>query len=281
LKARYRSGFFGVSDKLLAEKKQTPQQQIYNALTSPFGANDISLNPNTLFADDAQTGSFIRSLVNTDAKNLKFTEEADGTRKANFDIIAMTLGDNGAAIDQITKNYTIRVGEKSYQKILEKGFTYNLLVPIKKPGAYQFRVALRDSATEKVVSASQFIEVSNLKKGNLALSDIVLGNYTTEEWRKISLGQNQTSNNEGEVSMDTSLRRFKRGTVLRYDYLVYNAKTNPTQLQVQDKLYRDDQLVVEGKPSPLDTNGQTDVKPIQGVGAFTLETGLKPGNYVL
>ncbi|CAN5701119.1 hypothetical protein BH18ACI1_BH18ACI1_06840 [soil metagenome] len=279
LKVRYRSGFFGVTDKQIAQVRQTPQQQIYSALTSPFNANDISLNLNTLFAEDAKSGEFIRSLVRIDAKDLKFTKEADGTHKANFDIIAMTFGDNGAPVDEVAKNYTIKAGEKVYQKILENGFVYNLIVPIKKPGAYQFRIALRDSASEKVGSASQFIEVPNLKKKNLTLSGIVLNNYTIDEWQQISLGKNQ--NNDTDVDTDTASRRFKRGTVLRYDYIIYNAKTNPTQMQVQARLFRDGKLLVEGKPSAFDTAGQSDLKRIEAAGVITLGNSLAPGNYVL
>jgi len=157
------------------------------------------------------------------------------------------------------------------------------LVPIKKPGAYQFRIALRDSASEKVGSASQFVDVPNLKKGNLTLSGIVLDNFMAAEWKKISLGQKSAVQTEDETNVDTntSLRIFKRGTVLRYDYIIYNAKTNPSQLQIQARLFRDGKILLEGQPGSFDTSGQTDLKRLQAVGAITLGNNLAPGNYVL
>ena len=39
------------------------------------------------------------------------------------------------------------------------GIFYFLTVPIKKPGVYQLRVAVRDESSERVGSASQFVEV--------------------------------------------------------------------------------------------------------------------------
>ena len=280
LEVRYRSGFFGISDEKIAQTKQNPQQQIYNALTSPFGAKDISLSLNALFADDEKSGSFIRSLVNIDAKNLSFTKEANKMRRANFDIVAMTFGDNGTPVDQVTKNYTIQVSEEDYQKLLNKGFIYNLFVPIKKPGAYQFRIALRDSASEKVGSASQFIEVPNLKKKRLTLSSIVLNNFTPDQIKKAAYGQNQNSG-EANTFSDTSLRQFNQKTVLRYDYVIYNATANPTRLQVQAKLFSGNELVLEGKPSEINTSSQTDLTRIEAAGAITLGNNLKPGNYIL
>lgn len=286
LKIRYRSGFFGITDNRLAEVKQTPQQQIYSALTSPFNANDIALNLNALFAKDEKSGTFIRSLVNIRAQDLKFTQETDGTRKASFDIIAMTFGDNGAPVDEVAKNYTIRVGEKAFQKIMERGFIYNLVVPIKKAGAYQFRIALRDSNSEKVGSASQFIEIPNLKKGNLTLSGIALHNFAPAEWSKIMLGQrrlNESADGSDDFT-DTAVRRFKQGTILFYEYLIYNAKANaaqPARLQVQARLLRENTVVSESAPAAADTSKQVNSSGIQNMGAITLGKKLPPGNYIL
>lgn len=280
IKVRYRSGFFGITDqKIVASNNKTAGQQIYGALLSPFGSNDISLSLNTLFAGDPKNGTFIRSLVTIEAKDLNFTKEADGTYKANFDILAMTFGDNGTPIDETAKNYTIRLGEKAYQNVLEKGFIYNLLVPIKKAGAYQFRVALRDSATARVGSASQFIEVPNLKKKRLTLSSLVLDNYTLEQWQKISSGKSPSAN-DTDFDIDTALRRFKRGTVLRYDYIIYNAKANPANLEVRARLYFNGELIIEGEPSSIETKGQTDLNRIETAGAIKLGNNLKPGDYV-
>ena len=279
LEVRYRSGFFGVTEEEVAKTKQSPTQQIYDALTSPFGANDITLNLNAIYADDEKIGSFIRSLLNIGAKDLTFSTEPNGMHKTNFDLIAMTFGDNGSPIDQVTKNYTIQVNDADYQRMLEKGFVYNLLVPIKKPGAYQFRVALRDTATKKIGAASQFIEVPNLKKDRLTLSSIVLNNFTTDELKNPA--QKQVQNNYADGFSDTSVRKFKQDSLLRYDYAIYNAKTNPTDLEVSARLFRDNKIVLEGAPSKLNADKQTDLSRIEAAGAITLGKNLPPGNYIL
>lgn len=288
LKIRYRSGFFGIPDEKLANVKQTIEQQVYGALTSPFGAGDIALSVNTIFAEESKQGMFLEAIVFINGKDLKFSDEPDGTKKANFDIIAMTFGDNGQRVDEASRNYTIKVNDEMYQKVLAKGFIYNLTVPIKKPGAYQFRVALRDSATAKVGAASQFIEIPNLKKDRLTLSSIVLNNYSADEWRKISTGQNISSQNEEngnfETNVATALREFKTGTVLQYGYIIYNAKSTTSQkpqLEIQAKLFQDGKVILAGNPSLFNPSDQNDIDRLQSVGAITLGKSLKPGNYVL
>ena len=71
----------------------------------------------------------------------------------------------------------------------------------KKSVAYQFRIALLDTNSNKVGSALQFIEVPNIRK-RMALSNIILDNFTTEEWCKIKLGGSGDSKKKRFVRYD-------------------------------------------------------------------------------
>ena len=113
-------------------------------------------------------------MIHVKASDLTFTPEADGWNKAVFDILAVTFGDNGVVVNQPYRTETIKVRGETQVRILREGFTYHMTVPIKKTGAYQFRVAIRDVPSDKIGSASQFIEVPDLKKDRLKLSGILL-----------------------------------------------------------------------------------------------------------
>ncbi len=276
LKVRYRSGFFGVTDEKIQNVAQTPQQKLTNALTSPFGASEVNLSLYPIYYNDAKDGDLIQALVYIDAKDLRFAE-ANGNRKANFDIVAMTFGDNGVPVNRISKNYTVEVSERVYQKMLANGFVYTLPVPIKKAGAYQFRIALRDTNSDKVGAASQFVEVPDFKK-RMSISNLVLDNFTPEELQKVKLGGSRDS--KRTVLLNTTLREFKRGTILRYDYVIYNPKQTQS-LTVQTRLIRDGKVIYEENPAPLKIGGQTDLMRLQSSGAITLGKNLEAGSYIL
>jgi VWFA-related protein len=290
LKVRYRSGFFGTSDAdtektNAAAKLTTPQQQIINAITSPFAKNDISLSLNALYANDVKLGAYIRPLLHINAKDLKFSDEPDGKHKLTFEVIAMTFGDNGILVDQLSKGYTLTLSGETYKQILEKGFVYNFVVPIKKPGAYQMRVALRDSGSEKVGSASQFIEIPDIKKHRLLVSSLVLENQTVEDFNKETGGQIQPDKVVADPLTDTALRRFRQGTVIRYGFEVYNAvldkQTQKPNLQVQLRVFRNGKLILEGKTTEIPLVNQTDLSQIKGLGAMTLGNRMEAGEYIL
>jgi VWFA-related protein len=288
VKVRFRSGFINVASNGDANRPataQTPAQAIQRALVSPFAVNDISLRLNALFGFDAKIGTFVRSLLHVKADDLKFTDEPDGMKKAVFEVLAISFGDNGVLVDQIAKSYTLRTDSRGFEKITREGFVYHFTFPVKKPGAYQFRVAIRDAGSEKVGSASQFIEVPNLKKNRLTLSGLVLEGFTPEQWKVFYNGTVPDAELRSTDPMaDTSLRRFKRGSVLRYGYEIYNAKADGAgrhSLRTQVRVFRERTLVLDGKPATLDVSGQKDMARIKAVSAISLPTKMEPGDYVL
>lgn len=287
-KARYRSGFFNVADKpstpadLTSTSATTALDQLEAALVSPFAVNGLNLRLNALFGNDAATGSFVRSLLHVDGSSLKFTDEKDGVKKAVFDVLAMSFGDNGQPVEKIAKTYTLTAKADALKKIMTDGFVYHFQFPIKKPGAYQFRVAIRDSQGGKVGSASQFIEVPNLKKERITASSIVLENLSVKDWDRMTDPAGGAV--RGDPMSATSLRRVKLNSILRYGIEIYNAKLDGAKrpsITTKIRVFRDGKLVLDGKDQPLDVTGQTDMQRLRSGGAMAIGGKMLPGDYIL
>lgn len=280
VRVRYRSGFFGVSDEKIARPQQTPEQRLLYALSSPFAVNDVALRLNALFHSTSKDASLIRSLVHVRAQDLKFTEQPDGSRKATFDIFAVGFGDNGIAVDKRAGTYSLTLTKDRYEKAMATGFVYDFTFAVKKPGAYQLRIALRDHASDKLGSANQFVEVPNLKKNRIVLSGVALENLEYAEWQRRNAGQPATE--PTDPLTDTSLRSFRRGTVLNYSFRIFNAKFGPggPDLSFQTRMFRDGQQVYEGKLQPIPA-GRRDASSVEFTSAFAIGTAMAPGDYVL
>ena len=276
LHVRYRSGFFSVRDEDRTPPAKTPRQQIYAALTSPFYSNDIDLRLTSLLADDTKTGVFMRSLLYVNGADLKFTEEAGGWRKASFEIVAMIFGDNGSIVDEVSRTETIKARAETLQEIIDKGFVSTITVPIKKPGAYQMRVVMRDSATGRIGSASQFVEVPNLKKDRLTLSGILLQ-------RLQKAGSPAPRQFQPDEQRDFARRRFHLGDNIRFDLSIYNArgvKTAQPNLTVQYRIFRHGKEIFTAPEKPLAVSAAA-VDSIDSTGVFKLGRNMAPGDYVL
>jgi hypothetical protein len=55
-----------------------------------------------------------------------------------------TFGENGERADQNARRYAVTLARDRYQQALDRGFVYSVRVPVKRPGADQLRIALRD-----------------------------------------------------------------------------------------------------------------------------------------
>jgi len=217
----------------------------------------------------------------------------------------MTFGDNGIPVDQIGQTYNLLLPEAIYKRVLREGLVYYVTVPIKKPGAYQLRISFRDTSTERVGSASQFVEVPDLKKNRLALSGLVVRGENPVERTTAAAGANpsavvvgnQAATNPDSATQDQeaadqrnpeaspAVRHFSRGLLMDYLFIIYNAHldktTNKAQLISQVRLFQDGKPVYTGKESPLDFSGVVDPKRVVSGGSIRLGSDLVPGDYVL
>ncbi|MBP9109008.1 MAG: VWA domain-containing protein [Pyrinomonadaceae bacterium] len=284
-KARYRSGFFNVADRPVQNgiSATTPVGQLELALVSPFAVSGINLRLNALFGSDAKNPAYVRSLLHINAKDLKFTDAPNGSKTATIEVLAMSFGDNGQPIDQLAKGYTLTLKPEAYKKIIADGFIYHFLFPVKKPGAYQYRVAIRDAQGGRVGSASQFIEVPDLKKKRLTASSIVLENLSPDQWRRAG-EQNSPLPIGSDPMSDTALRRVKQNSVLRYGFEIYNAVLDTAkrpQLTMRVRVFRDGKLILDGTPNPVSIDDQTDLQRIRSSRAIAIGAQMEAGDYIL
>jgi len=180
----------------------------------------------------------------------------------------------------------VQLPEDYYQRALRQGFVYNVTIPIKRSGAYQFRISLRDTGSDRIGSAGQFIAVPDLDKNQLALSGVVLsGTSIDSATGRPGMANAGASSQNNDPEAIPAVRHYKQGTQLEYGYLIYNAQldksTRKPRLSTQLRLFRDGKQVFAGSEIPFDATNQTDLKRLVASGALILGTDLTPGEYVL
>ncbi len=264
---RYRSGFFGVSDDNVTKTSDATRGNLVHALTSPFAVNEIAVRLNTMFGVEKGQTPFVRSLLHVAARDISFSDTPDGKKVATFEVLAVGFGDNGVAVDQIAKSYTMTLNKERYDQFLKFGFVYDIAFPVKKPGAYQLRIALKDTATNKIGSANQYIDVPNLTKKRLTLSGLAIENLTEAAYDKRVANNGVPTAGDSQPLIDTALRQFKPGTILNFGLAVHNYKL-ASGLTSKVSLYKDGKIVFTGEPKPLT------FQPMDGAMPFLSSLGL-------
>jgi VWFA-related protein len=263
MSVRSRFGFFGVTEEEASHSRLTTRDMTNLALASPFEAQNIEVDLTSFFANDKTAGSIVRSFVFVSPKDLAFTK-VDDLRQASIEFHSVVFGNNGAIVEQLKRGATIRFSESEYAHVVKNGLGFSIDLPVKWPGDYQVRVAIRDRTSSQIGSAGQFVEVPDLQKKNLAVSGIVLGTVAGDV--------RDTMANPGT-------RRFAQNSNLHFAYVIYNASQFVNAV-AEARLFRDGKNVYSGPAAPVQTANQPDPDRLFVNSALRL-ADLEPGNYYL
>ncbi|MCE5306910.1 MAG: VWA domain-containing protein [Acidobacteriales bacterium] len=266
LRVRTRAGYFGVPDSQPAPAEKDRVSRLMAALRSPFAAGEINLHLTGLFGNAADMGSYIHAMLHIDGRGLTFADDGADWKKAEVDLVLMAIGEDGVATEMNARHYQIRVSNREYDRAVKNGFLYRLICPVKKPGAYQVRAAVRDSNSDRMGSASQFVGIPNVASGRMALSGILLESRT-----------------QGATG-DSALRVFPQGGPLAYGVMVYNprlAGLRASQITIQAQLFRGGKSVWTAPPAPLGPAPNADLLRVQFAEELDFGTSMPPGEYLL
>ena len=175
LHVRSRSGFFGETDNEAAARvSRTPLEEMRVAMLSPFKSHGVRVRLTALYAETAKKGAQVRNLLYINAHDLTWQAQTDGSAKALLQVLAVATGADEKPLKLVARYYELRIRPGKIEEAKREGVVYSLDVPVPRRGAYQIRVAVRDEGSARVGSATQFVEIPDLKKVRFALASIVL-----------------------------------------------------------------------------------------------------------
>jgi VWFA-related protein len=265
LHVRSRTGFYGIPDEATRPIHRTRDEQLHAAVTSPFDTSGVHVELASQFVNGGGKDSLARLWLHIGARDLTLQDAPNGSKKAAIDVLALTFGDNGTVVNGLNRTFTGSFRPYQLEALRKLGVNYRMDVPIKDPGGYQLRVAVRDVASERVGSASQFVEIPDLRRGRPTLSGIVLDAGVLGE-------------------KGPAMRRFRPGDRVSYQVEIYNARRGAAgqapSLEGKIQILRDGRLVSTlglGAIHEIPWNA----KRLVMSGEFALGREILPGDYVL
>lgn len=251
------AGYVATADR--AERETDAHGEISKALFSPFSAAGVRVGLTALFTQPRPASPELSLLLHVDARDLSFTLGATGRHDAGFEVVARVAGERDEPAQVATKEAVLRLEESSFAEAMRMGVTYRVSVPAQRAGLYEVRVAVRDTASGKLGSAREFVEVPELKNGRLALSGVLAYNASPRE-------------HDADAPGLAELRRFRREDSLTYACQVFNAKP----VQGEARIAHDGKQVLAASVEVSENGDGTSTAK----GVIPLAT-LEPGYYVL
>lgn len=289
-----RDGFYNRQENEMDVAAQSVHP-LQNAIFSPFLHADLDVNIAAGYVKDAKAGYLVRSWIHLDPKDVKIVETEDGGARINLETVCLTSDINGFVQDLVDAKYTFTIASENKSEniawIQQHGIRFAMLLPVKKPGSYYVRIAVRDVKLDKIGSAYQYVEIPDLNKKGLALSDIFMVtsaediNWTRSDAAKEIAEGIFSPAFQGEGVRSPALRTYMPGDIFHVLATVYNADVQAvsrSEIETQSILYRDGKEYQRGAPMPItpeDVESLDDSIPLMR--RFMLGSDMQPGEYVL
>jgi VWFA-related protein len=281
LTVRSRSEFFSTPDSMPSTDLIARQVQVQKAFVSPFKNEDIRVRLTALFSQTKDDKPVINALLHFDANQLVFSDELDGWSKAVIEITAGLYTSDGQEIDFADKTWNLQAKGQTYEYMKKNGVAFLMNVPVKQPGVYQMKLVLRDTATGKMGSSTQVVEVPNIRNGRLALSGILLA--ADKKKSEAAVDRAEGVIEESDASKTAAVRVFESGETIAWAYQILNAKSGKDgkpQLMAQIRMFREGKPVYEGTSNAMNSMAQEGSKRMIAADQIYLKQ-LPPGYYVL
>jgi len=258
-----RQGYVATADTPRAT--ETREAAIVRAAMSPLAKREVDLAARLQFRflPDTRAQIDINLLVN--ANQLTFKPGANNTYEADFDVVGFILNNLGKTQGGFSQTIHTTLSEKDHQRALTTGISYTAHAEL-PAGTYQLRAVVRDGASGKIGSVSQFVEVTDLTKKRLTASSLFLYAINVQP--------------DSKPEPMNALRQLPRAQDLRYAAIIYNPKLSEgkTQLRSQTIISRDGKIVYQEAEAPITSTVQD--SQVMKVGQLGLQKA-QPGHYML
>jgi VWFA-related protein len=288
LRVRSRNGFVGIPDQpavLEDAARKSGKEELRKALFSPFHTNGFPVQLSAFYSaaarKDSKTGrrpTVLRAMLAIDARGVKFSDAPEGKKQLDLDIVAAAYGAANEAVASSDRTFHVAMAPDEMNRTVASGLMYGFEIEILQPGPYQLRVAAWDANSERVASATTFVEIPDFNRKGLALSSVQL--YDSDAKR------NEELTRAGVIGAGSAVTRvFEPGAVVKYDCTVYGSliesQTGKPEIEVAVDLFRGPEQIYHGQPAPLAITGGNSPASIHATGQIMLPATLPPGDYAL
>lgn len=251
------------------DKQPKPGEELKTALAAVLPVQDLPVRLSLSYLNTQKESALLTALIFVPMDAI-----ANGrSGEINLEVQGYVINLDGKIGSRFGERLSAKAAATSAQEA-QRPLLYRHQVNL-APGIYQVRAAAMDVSGKRVGSATGWIEIPDLKSGQLTLGSVLTGERPEET--------GEAYNAENFVSQRAVDYRFTRDSRLRFMTYVYNsARSTPKalpDLEVQIQVLRDEKPVFTDDWRKIEVAGQ-DVERIAYGGELGLDT-LSPGRYIL
>ena len=172
---RSRAGFLSQRPRVEFPAPVEHAVLLHNALASPFAGPDIRAGLTAVFSEYPREGPLVDAIVHFDPRDFSFIHDFEDMYQGTALLWMAAYTDDGRSTIPMEREYKLTLRPAEYRYCLEYGLRFSSQMKLPAgPGVWQIRAVVADGASDRIGSATQFVETPNVRQGSLALSGLVL-----------------------------------------------------------------------------------------------------------
>ncbi|REJ76133.1 MAG: VWA domain-containing protein [Acidobacteria bacterium] len=286
LKIASRKGFVGRQDAAAGFDYRNAKNPVYAAIASPFTDARLDLKMTTLTKELGKKGGTVRLLFHIDGRDLTFTDEPGGLKKAVLNVVVVALDEKAKVAREFNRAYPLKVPERAVSAIRQNGLEYSTDIEFEKPGLYSLRLVVQDDASKELGSAGDFVEIPEKADDRFFVSSFVTTSVDPGSGpvlpRKRPPEAGFAPVFGGGIP---AIREYAAGSRIAYLYDIYNPRidrsTGKTSLTTYMRLFKDGEQVDDLPETSFSFSPEKGTNVFEEIGSYQLKPDLLPGVYVL
>jgi hypothetical protein len=266
---------FGLTDPgadAEAELIKTPQQRLLQAMKAPLPVTDLGVSVRADFLETETDDKTVSLTVYFDGDRFQYREQ-DHRNAIELEILYAIYDSSGKQVEGISAHVQGSLTQDRLTQAKTRGYRFSRRLTL-KPGVYQVRMGVREEGTNRMGTATAWVDVPELAQDKLEMSSLIFSNpldIDSSDAEGIDVSKLE------QIRMVRSIPLFARGDFFDYSFRVYQgalAVAEP-KLEWMPELYQGGRLIKEGQWLPIavereniDSKGWMDVYGEVDIGKF-------------
>ena len=268
-----------------AESAQTPQQRLIQAMMFPLPKTDLGVSARADYLETEADDKQVSLDVYFEGDRFDYRDQGQG-KDVNLEVLYLIYDSSGKQVEGISGSVEAHLTQQGMERAQSGGYRFSRRVAL-KPGVYQVRAGVREEGSDRLGTATTWVEVPQAKPGALEMSSLILSNPLD---MNLEAAKDIDVNGLEQIKMVQGIPMYSQDDIFYYTYRVRRGGDDVSDaglllkrelLQGGEPVKTDDwrpaaALDVSDGKGWSDYDGELDISELDP-GAYELRISLKEG----
>jgi VWFA-related protein len=238
-----------------AELVKTPQQRLLQAMKAPLPVTDLGVSARADFLETETDAKQVSLTVTFDGDRFQYREQ-DQRNVFELEILSVIYDSSGKQVEGASVHVQGNLTHDRLKQAKTRGYRFYRRLTL-KPGVYQVHIGVREEGTNRMGTATAWVDIPELAQNKLEMSSLILSNpldINAAEVESIDVSELE------QIKMVQGIPLFERGDSFDYSFRVYQgtpASAKPN-LEWMPELFQGGRLIKQAQWLPIST-GKEDI----------------------